>query len=218
MPYRSDVAETPGIAVAILIHQYGYCWGKETVDWNLKTEATQRGLTVISDATDAFVVDHPDVPVRIGVYVSAKAVGAIRPMQAYDGAAVRSALRNTNRDGVGFFSVGNALLAMPSDLYRAGVFSKNVLLITCRESWDDPSPERVAREMWDRSANAIHIYVIAIETDPAPFAFLRANGGDVWPVQRFDELLPAMEALYRERILGERLPAERVPQPPSLPR
>jgi von Willebrand factor type A domain len=163
------------------------------------------------DATDAFVVKRPDFPIKIGVYSFSSSVRRLRPLQLYDRNAVRAALQDLPRPGGGT-AIGEAMSEARPDLYRAGVFRKYLLVVTDGENTSGRQPERVARELWQKSDGAVQVYFVAFDTDPEKFAFLKDVGGDVIAAGTGAELRTALDGIYSGKILAEAVDAgEREP-------
>ena len=122
-PYESAVDEGLGAAVAILIDTSGSMREKAAGDARPKYLAAQEAIEAMLDATDAFVAKRPDFPVKIGIYSFSSSVRTLRPIAAYNRAAIRDALSVLPRPGGGT-AIGEALRQARPDLYRSGVFRK----------------------------------------------------------------------------------------------
>jgi hypothetical protein len=93
------------------------------------------------DATDAFVAQRPDFPIKIGLYSFSSAVRTLRAIQPYDRDGDRDALAQLPEAGGGT-AIGDAMREARPDLYRAGVFRKYLLVVTDGENTQRPQPDR----------------------------------------------------------------------------
>ena len=205
-PYQSEVEEGLGAAVAILIDTSGSMRDDAPGDSRPKFEVARESLETVLDATDAFVARRPDFPIKIGIYSFSSSVRVLRPIQPYDRAAIRAVLAGLPRPGGGT-AIGQALREARPDLYRAGVFRKYVLVVTDGENTAGRSPDRVAREIWQKSEGAVQIYFVAFDTSPEKFSFLKEVGGDVLGAGTGSELRAALEQVYQGKILAEAVDA-----------
>ena len=167
-----------------------------------KHVVAREALEAMFDATDAFVARRPDFPIKIGIYSFSSGVWTELPMQPYDRAAVRSALTRLPRPGGGT-AIGDAMRAARPDLYRAGVFRKYLLVVTDGDNTTGRNPEKVGREIFEKSDGAVQIYFVAFDTSPKKFAFLKEVGGDVIGADNAGELRRALDGIYQRRILAE---------------
>lgn len=209
-PYQSEVEEGLGAAVAILIDTSGSMKERAPGDSRPKYVVAQEALEAMLDATDAFVARRPDFPIKIGVYSFSSGVRTLRPIQPYDRAAIRQVLADLPRPGGGT-AIGDAMREARPDLYRAGVFRKYLLVVTDGENTNGRSPERVAREIWEKSEHGVQTYFVAFDTDPGKFAFLKEAGGDVIGAGTGTELRTALDGIYQGKILAEAV-GEREPE------
>jgi Mg-chelatase subunit ChlD len=201
-PYQSEVEEGLGAAVAILIDTSGSMKEIAPGDSRPKYQVAQQALEAMLDATDAFIARRPDFPIKIGVYTFSSSVRTLRPIQPYDRAAIRDALAEVPRPGGGT-AIGDAMREARPDLYRAGVFRKYLLVVTDGENTNGRAPDRVAREIWEKSEHGVQTYFVAFDTDPGKFAFLKEAGGDVIGAGTGAELRTALDGIYQGKILAE---------------
>ncbi len=201
-PYQSDVDEGLGAAVAILVDTSGSMHEQAPGDSRTKYVVAQQALTEMLDATDAFVAKRPDFPIKIGIYSFSSHVRLIRPILAYDRAAIRQALAGLPAPGGGT-AIGEALHEARPALYHAGVFRKYLLVVTDGNNTTGRSPDEVAREIWDKSEGAVQIYFVAFDTSPEKFAFLKDVGGEVIGAGTGPELRQALDRIYQGKILAE---------------
>ncbi len=205
IPYQAEVEEGLGAAVAILVDTSG------SMRDDNKYAVAKESLETMLAATDAFVAKRPDFPIKIGLYSFASDVSTQLPIQLYNRDAVRAALKRLPSPGGGT-AIGNAMRSARPDLYRAGVFRKYLLVVTDGENTTGRSPERVAREIFQKSEGAVQIYFVAFDTSPEKFAFLKDVGGDVFGAGNSAELRTALDGIYQGRILAEAIDAgEREP-------
>ena len=123
--YQPEVAEAPGIAVAVLIDA-SYSMGdpapgSETPKDVLARDAVARVL----EATAGHLRENPETPVKVGVYYFASNVFAALPMAPYDAAAVRAALERPVASR-GPTAIGDAMEAARLELYRSGATRKYI--------------------------------------------------------------------------------------------
>jgi Mg-chelatase subunit ChlD len=201
-PYQSEVDESVGAAVAILIDTSGSMREPPRGDSRPKYVIAQEALESMLDATDAFVAKRPDFPIKIGIYSFSSHVRRLRPISTYDRAAIRATLSTVPRPGGGT-AIGEALAAARPDLYRAGVFRKYLLVVTDGDNTTGRSPDDVAREIWRKSEGAVQVYFVAFDTTPEKFAFLKDAGGDVIGAGTGAELRQALDGIYQGKILAE---------------
>jgi Mg-chelatase subunit ChlD len=210
-PYQADIEEGLGAAVAILVDTSGSMRENAPGDNRPKYVVARESLETMLDATDAFSAKRPDFPVKIGLYSFSSSVHVLRAIQPYDRAALRAALQQLPRPGGGT-AIGEAMHDARPDLYRAGVFRKYLLVVTDGENTNGPQPERVAREIWQKSEGAVQIHFVAFDTSPEKFAFLKDVGGDVITAGTGAELRTALDDIYTGKILAEAVDAgEREP-------
>jgi len=209
-PYQAEVEEGLGAAVAILVDTSGSMKDRAPGDARPKSLVARESLEAMLDATDAFVAKRPDFPIKIGIYSFSSAVRTLRPIQAYDRAAIRAALAELPEPGGGT-AIGDAMREARPALYRAGVFRKYLLVVTDGENTRGRNPETVARDIWDKSEHAVQVYFVAFDTSTDKFAFLKEVGGDVIGAGSGTELRTALDGIYQGKILAEATGAEREP-------
>jgi Mg-chelatase subunit ChlD len=210
-PYQADIEEGLGAAVAILVDTSGSMRENAPGDTRPKYVVAREALETMLDATDAFSAKRPDFPVKIGLYSFSSSVHMLRSIQPYDRGAIRAALQQLPRPGGGT-AIGEAMHDARPDLYRAGVFRKYLLVVTDGENTNGPQPERIAREIWQKSDGAVQIYFVAFDTGAEKFAFLKDVGGDVIAAGTGGELRKALDDIYTGKILAEAVDAgEREP-------
>jgi Mg-chelatase subunit ChlD len=213
-PYQAEVEEGLGAAVAILIDTSGSMKDRVPGDSRPKAIVAREALEAMFDATDALVAKRPDFSVKVGIYSFSSDVSTVLPMRSFDRAAVHDALQRLPRPGGGT-AIGEAMHAARSDLYRAGVFRKYLLVVTDGENTAGRSPDEVAREIFRKSERGVQIYFVAFDTSADRFDFLKAVDGDVIGANSGPELRTALDEIYQGRILaeatalGEREPGQR---------
>jgi Mg-chelatase subunit ChlD len=200
--YQAEVEESLGAAVAILVDTSGSMRDQAPGDTRPKSAVAQDALEAMLDATDAFIARRPDFPIKIGIYSFSSHVRTLRPIQPYNRAAIRTVLNALPRPGGGT-AIGEALRAARPDLYRAGLYRKYVIVVTDGENTSGPSPDDVAREMFQKSEGAVQVYFVAFDTSPDKFAFLKSAGGDVIGAGTGVELRQALDGIYQGKILAE---------------
>jgi von Willebrand factor type A domain-containing protein len=210
-PYQADIDEGLGAAVAILVDTSGSMREKAPGDTRPKYIVARESLETMLDATDAFIAKRPDFPIKIGLYSFSSSVRRIRDIQPYDRTALHAALDALPRPGGGT-AIGEAMHEARPDLYHAGVFRKYLLVVTDGNNTSGPQPERVAREIWQKSDGAVQVYFVAFDTGAEKFAFLKNVGGDVMAAGTGAELRTALDGIYSGKILAEAIDAgEREP-------
>jgi Mg-chelatase subunit ChlD len=211
-PYQAEIEEGLGAAVAILVDTSGSMRENAPGDRRSKYDVARESLETMLDATDAFIARRRDFPIKIGIFSFSSNVRTLRPIQPYDRAAIRAALQELPRPGGGT-AIGEAMHEARPELYRAGVFRKYLLVVTDGENTNGPRPERVARDIWQKSEGAVQIYFVAFDTSPEKFAFLKDVGGDVITAGTGAELRTALDGIYTGKILAEAVDAgEREPR------
>lgn len=209
-PYRSEVDEGIGAAVMILVDTSGSMKEPVSGDPRPKHVIARNAIAKMLEATDAFVRDHPDVRVRVGVMHFSGSVTKDLDIDDYDRDRVSAALARIPAPK-GETAIGKALRRARPELYRSGCFRKYVLVLTDGENTTGPEPETVAREIHRRSEGGVGIYFVAFDTDPAKFSFLRAVGGDVVPAGNSAQLEAALREIYEGRILAEAVTGAEAP-------
>lgn len=210
-PYEAVVEEGLGAAVAIIVDTSGSMKDAAPGDGRPKFQIARQAIEEMLDATDAFVARRPDFPIKIGLYSFSSDVEELRPMDAYDRAALRTALAKMPAPGGGT-AIGDAMRAARPALYRAGVFRKYLLVVTDGENTRGRDPERVARDIFGKSDGAVQIYFVAFDTSAEKFGFLKSVGGDVVAAGTGPELRTALDGIYQGKILAEAMDAgEREP-------
>jgi Mg-chelatase subunit ChlD len=203
--YRPTMSEGVGIALDIVLDNSGSMDDKAQGDTRSKSDEARRAILAMLDATDRAIAANPDVPVKIALHTFSKGVTEVLPMQPYDRAAVRAAL-NSIPEPKGGTAIGYGLDAAREALYTSGMFRKNILVVTDGRNTDGPRPERIAREIYSRSGGEVHIYVVAFDTDPKRFGFVRGVRGTVVPAANARGLQVALDTLYRGHVLAEAMP------------
>src|SRR5262245_45785220 len=191
VPYQAEVDEGLGAAVAILIDTSGSMGQRAPGDDRPKFEVAREALEQMLAATDAFVAKRPDFPIKIGVYSFSSDVHRLQPIAAYDRARVKQTLLAVPKPGGGT-AIGEAMAAARPDLYRAGVYRKYLLVLTDGENTSGRAPDRVARQIFEKSEGGVLTYFIAFDTSPDKFRFLKEAGGDVFGAGSGQELRQAL--------------------------
>jgi len=210
IPYQAEIEEGLGAAVAILIDTSGSMAQRAPGDDRPKYEVAREALEQMLAATDAFVAKRPDFPIKIGVYSFSSSVQRLQPIALYDRARVKQTLLAVPKPGGGT-AIGDAMAAARPDLYRAGVFRKYLLVLTDGENTNGRAPDRVAREIFEKSEGGVRTYFIAFDTSPGTFGFLKEAGGDVFGAGSGQELRQALDSVYQGKILAEASVSEREP-------
>jgi Mg-chelatase subunit ChlD len=210
-PYQAEVEEGLGAAVAILIDTSGSMRDAVPGEDRPKYVVAREAVEAMLDATDAFVAKRPDFPIKIGIYSFSSDVWPRLPIQPYNREAVRGALAALPNPGGGT-AIGTAMREARPDLYRAGVFRKYLLVVTDGENTSGRRPDRVAREIREKSEGAVQMFFVAFDTSPEKFAFLKEVGGEVMAAGDSAELRTALDGIYQGKILAEAIDAgEREP-------
>jgi len=201
-PYEAEVDEGLGAAVAILIDTSGSMRDRAPDDGRPKFEAARDALEAMLEATDDFSVKRPDFPIKIGIYSFSSDVHRLQPIVPYDRELLRRTLASVPPPGGGT-AIGEAMAAARPDLYRAGVFRKYLLVVTDGVNTSGRPPDRIAREIFEKSEGGVQVYFVAFDTDPRMFGFLKETGGDVFGAGGGDELRRALDGVYQGKILAE---------------
>jgi Mg-chelatase subunit ChlD len=202
VPYQAEVEEGLGAAVAILIDTSGSMQERAPGDNRPKYEVAREALEAMLDATDGFIARRRDFPIKIGVYSFSSSVRRLLPIEPYDRATLRQALREVPPPGGGT-AIGEAMAAARPDLYRAGVFRKYLLVVTDGENTRGRPPDRIAREIFAKSEGGVQVYFVAFDTNPGTFGFLKEVGGDVFGAGNGADLRKALDGVYQGKILAE---------------
>ena len=205
-PYEAAVEEGLGAAVAIIVDTSGSMKEAAPGDGRPKFQIAQQAIEQMLDATDAFIAKRPDFPIKIGLYSFSSDVRELRAIAPYDRASLRAALAAIPAPGGGT-AIGDAMRAARPALYRAGVFRKYLLVVTDGENTRGRDPERVARDIFDKSEGAVQIYFVAFDTSAEKFRFLKDVGGDVVGAGTGPELRKALDGIYQGKILAEAMDA-----------
>ena len=201
-PYQSEVEESLGAAVAILIDTSGSMAQEAPGDSRPKFVVAEEALEAMLDETDAFAAKRSDFPIKIGIYSFSSHARTLLPIQRYDRRAIRSALQLLPRPGGGT-AIGEAMRTARPDLYRAGMLRKYLLVVTDGENTSGRSPDEVARDIFRKSDGGVQMYFVAFDTSPQKFAFLKQVGGDVLGAGSGTELRKALDDVYQGKILAE---------------
>jgi len=202
VPYQAEVEEGLGAAVAILVDTSGSMSQRAPGDNRPKYQVAREALEAMLDATDGFVAKRPDFPIKIGVYSFSSSVRRLLPIEPYDRPTARRALSEVPPPGGGT-AIGEALATARPDLYRAGVFRKYLLVVTDGENTRGRPPDRIAREIFEKSEGGVQVYFVAFDTNPATFGFLKEVGGDVFGAGNGADLRKALDGVYQGKILAE---------------
>ena len=205
-PYEAAVEEGLGAAVAIIVDTSGSMKDAASGDGRPKSQIARQSIEQMLDATDAFLAKRPDFPIKIGLYSFSSDVRELHAIAPYDRAALRRALAALPPPGGGT-AIGDAMREARPALYRAGVFRKYLLVVTDGENTRGRDPERVAREIFDKSEGAVQIYFVAFDTSAEKFRFLKDVGGDVVGAGTGPELRTALDSIYQGKILAEAMDA-----------
>ena len=210
-PYQASVEEGLGASLALIVDTSGSMKDAVAGDPRPKYQIARQAIEQMLDATDAFVAKRPDFPIKIGLYSFSSDVRELRPIQAYDRAGLREALDHLPAPGGGT-AIGEAMRDARPALYRSGTYRKYLLVVTDGENTRGRDPEKVAREIFAKSAGVVQIFFVAFDTSAAKFAFLKDVGGDVVGAGTGAELRTALDGIYQGKILAEAVDAgEREP-------
>jgi Mg-chelatase subunit ChlD len=201
-PYQSEVVETPGTAIEILVDVSGSMAQLAPGSTRPKAEVARGALERMLAATDAFASRRPDYPIQVGIVAFNSVPREMLPLGPYQAAAASAALARLPPPGMGT-AIGDALQAARVALYRSGAVRKYILVVTDGENTVSTPPERVAREIWRRSGGAVSISFVAFDTNPNAFDFLREVGGEVLPAADPSGLERALQQIYEGKILVE---------------
>ena len=201
-PYRSEVDEGLGIAVAIVVDNSGSMEDPAANDDRPKYEVARAAIGDMLAATESFVASHPEMPVKVALFRFAGDVQLVMPMQPCDRIVVQQAVgRIPALDGA--TAIGNAMQAARGELYRSGVFRKHLVVITDGENTSGREPAEEALEIHQRSERSVRMHFVAFDTDPEKFGFLEEVDGQVLAAADAAALRESLEDLYRRQILAE---------------
>jgi Mg-chelatase subunit ChlD len=206
-PYKSEVSETFGVAVAILLDTSGSMG--DTVPGGAKTKdaVARAAIESMLKATGEFTRAHPDRRVRVALMHFSGDVSVDLPITDYDPAAVKTALSRIAAPE-GRTAIGEGLREARRELFRSGCLSKHILVITDGENTAGIGPEQMAREIHQRSDGRVKLYFVAFDTDPKKFRFLSSIDGTLLSAKGETELEGALKEIYEDKILAEEMAEE----------
>ena len=206
-PYKPEVSETFGVAVAILLDTSGSMGDLVPGGARTKDVVARGAIESMLKATDEFAREHPDRKVRVALMHFAGNVFVDLPITDDDEAAVKQAL-NRIPAPEGRTAIGSGLREARRELYRSGCLSKHILVITDGENTAGIEPEAMAREIQQRSEGRVKLYFVAFDTDPKKFRFLTELGGTLLSAKGEAELAVALKEIYEDKILAEEMAEE----------
>jgi hypothetical protein len=195
-----------GAAVAIMVDNSGSMRDAAKGDTRPKFEVARLALEQMLASTDSFAAKQPGFPIKVGLYYFSSGVHPLVPVQAYDAAAIRTALESMPSPNGGT-AIGKAMDAAREALYQSGVIRKYILVVTDGENTDGRAPRDVAREIADRSEGAVRMYFVAFDIDAKKFSFLHDVHGEVLGADNAVGLRASLDTIYRGRILAEAVDA-----------
>ena len=211
------VPEVPGVAVAVLFDNSASMNDALPEGGRNKDEVARDAVARVLEATAAHAVANPGVPVKVAIYTFSDTVANVLPLQAYDSAAVRAALRSIPPPR-GATAIGDALWRAGQDLRRSGLFRKHLMVLTDGENTVGTEPRAAAGELYRRSEGGVAMHFIAFDVSAESFAFAAEYGGAVLPAARGDELRRALTDVYQKKILAEAADyGDGMPQPAAPP-
>jgi Mg-chelatase subunit ChlD len=204
--YQPAGDEGLGASIALVLDVSGSMADKAAGDNRPKFAVAQEALQAMLEATDSFVVTQPGFTVNVGLYTFSSSVTQVVPIKAYNRDELRGALASLGRPKGGT-AIGDAMDRAREDLYKAGTIRKYILVVTDGENTDGREPDRVAREIAQRSEGAVRQYFVAFDIDKRRFAFLEEVNGEVFGAANGLALRASLDSIYRGRILAEAMNA-----------
>ena len=195
-----------GAAVAIMVDNSGSMRDKAGNDARPKFQVARQALEEMLASTDSFAAKQPGFPIKVGLYYFSSGVHPLVPVQAYDAAALRTALESMPTPNGGT-AIGQAMDVARDALYKSGIIRKYILVVTDGENTDGRPPREVAQEIATRSEGAVRMYFVAFDVDAKKFAFLHDVHGEVLGAGNAIALRASLDTIYRGRILAEALDA-----------
>ena len=200
-----------GLAAAILIDVSGSM--RDNVrdadgQQQRKYVIAQRAALDLVDQFARYASEHPDEPVRLGLYEFSERSGQpdCRPivaMGAPDRGRAEAALARLAPDGG--TPIGSAMLVAKRELDATGLTRRHLLVVTDGENTDGFPPHRVAAAIGRRpEVERPSIYFVAFDVEASRFERVREAGALVLGAANATELNDTLDSLLRGRILLER--------------
>lgn len=202
--YKSATSEDIGVAIDIVLDNSGSMSEKAGADREPKYVVARAAILKMLNATDSFKTAHSDFTVKVALHVFSGQVQLVMPMEIYDKAKVIKVI-NSLPEPDGSTAIGDAMDAAREELYKSGLFRKNMLVITDGENTKGSDPKQVAHEIFERSEGGVGMYFVAFDTNWENLAFAKDVKGDVLSAQDATQLQKALNELYQGKILAEKV-------------
>lgn len=200
--YEAEVAEGLGASIMIVIDTSGSMKHRAKGDSRPKHVVAREAIEKMLTATEKFQRKNPEIPVRVGVMRFSSSVWRVLPIQPYSPRQTAKALKAIPKPAGGT-AIGRAMSRARQELYRGGTYRKYMIVVTDGKNGSGPAPDRVAREIFQRSEGGVQFYFVAFDTDAKKFGFLKEVGGEVIPARNGKELNAALSDIYEGKILAE---------------
>jgi Mg-chelatase subunit ChlD len=207
---RSQVPRQAGIAVAVLVDVSGSM--REPVSSGVgqgrpKIEIARASVLRLLGQVDQFVREHPDKPVKVGVYeFSARtrqpSCRRVVPMGPPDMGRVQAAVSQMRAEGD--TPIGDALIFAKQELNATGMAGQHILVVTDGQNNRGYEPadvvDVISRLPEDQRAS---VYCIAFDIAAEQFRTVRDAGGLVLAAGNEGELQQTMDYVLTGKILAE---------------
>ncbi|MBI3263357.1 MAG: VWA domain-containing protein [Acidobacteria bacterium] len=177
-----------------------------------KIEIARRAALDLVRRFDQFAREHPDQPVKVGVYEFSSRTGEpssrpVVPIGAPDVTAAEKAIDRMRADGG--TPIGDAMIAATRELRGTGLTRRHVLVVTDGQNTDGFQPGDVAATLatltgYDRPS----LYFVAFDIGASRFDAVKQAGGLVLSAENAGELNQTLDYLLSDKILVE-APAKR---------
>lgn len=200
-----------GIAAAIVIDVSGSM--REQVEGadgrdERKIDIARRAARDLVEQFARYAEDHPQDPVRLGIYEFSQREGQgdcrpIIPMAPPDRSRADRALASLRADGG--TPIGNAMIFAKRELDAAGLTRRHLLVVTDGENTDGFDPDDVATAFNRRpETERPSLYFVAFDIEASRFNRVKDAGALVLGAANAKELNSRLDALLRGNILLEK--------------
>jgi hypothetical protein len=206
---RSNIPARDGLAAAILIDVSGSMEQRVAGDGGRerKIDMARRVVHGLVAEFDRYASDHPDEPVRLGIYEFSRREDQpdLRPlleMRALTGTTEIGDLARVVADGG--TPIGSAMIAAKHQLDATGLSRRHLLVVTDGENTDGVGPDLVTTAIGRRpEAERPSMYLVAFDIDASQFDRVRDAGALVLAAGNASELTETLDGLLRGKILVE---------------
>jgi Mg-chelatase subunit ChlD len=194
-----------GTAVAVLVDTSGSmaqtvrdAEGKQRP----KHELAKAALKGILDYTADWKKKHADRTLNLGIYEFSSRVSPVLAMSEFDQAKAQAALERISKPNSGT-AIGRGLEQGFRALYQSGCVRKYVVCITDGINTSGPSPEQIARQLYQQTKGDVEINFVAFDVSAKRFQFLNDVNGRVVEAADGKQLQTELSKIYEKRILVE---------------